>query len=171
MMRIRHGHRAQGKVMVADWDRTHALTLAAIMDRPGFRVETAFNGNEAVLKAATFLPDLMVTEPFLDGVTGIEAAAQIAAAHPGCRVLFLSSGASFAEVAKDAPRTLVYSFIAKSVHPLDLLNTTAYMLSAEWSSDDAAWNPIVPDSSSMERTSVTCGFDLEQTIEAAVTAN
>ena len=173
-MRMRHGHQAQPRILVADRDRIHALTLAAIMHRAGFHVQTAFTGEDAILQAESFLPDLFVSEPHLDRMTGIEAASVITAALPGCRVLFLSSGASFPDIAQSAPRTLVYSFTSKPIHPLDLLNTIAYLLSAEWSTDDTAWkaaNHITPRSPWAERTSVTYGLDLEQTSDAALTAN
>ena len=70
-MRMRFGHRTQARVLVADWDRNNALTVAAAMHRAGFHVATAFNGKEAVAKAATFRPDLLITEAYLGRLSGI----------------------------------------------------------------------------------------------------
>lgn len=137
-MRMRYGHRTQARILVADWDRNNALSLAAVMHMAGFKTATAFNGKEAVEKAATFLPDLLVTEAYLGRVSGIQAAAGITAALPDCKVLFLSCEASITDIAKAAPEGLVYSYTPKPLHPLDLLNAIASLLSAEWSADDRA---------------------------------
>lgn len=136
MMCKRYGNRTQARVLVADWDRNNALSLAAVIHRAGFNTSTAFNGKEAVEKATTFIPDLLVTEAYLGRFSGIQAAARITAALPECRVLFLSSEASSADIAKAAPESLVYSYTRKTIHPLDLLNAIAYLLPAEWSSGD-----------------------------------
>ena len=130
MICTHHGHEGQARILVADWDRTNALTLSAILDRHGYHVATVFNGEDAVAKAATFGPGLLMTEPFMGRLSGIEAAAQITAILPDCRVLFLSNDASSADIATAAPEHLVYSFTSKLLHPLDLLNAVAYLLPA-----------------------------------------
>ena len=137
-MRMKHGHRGQARILVADWDQTHALTLSAIVRRMGYEVATAFSGEEAAELAPVFVPDLLITEVCMGGLNGIEAAVRITAAVPDCRVLFLPSETSINEISKAAPEQLIYSFTPKPVHPLDLLNAIAYMLSAEWSTDDSA---------------------------------
>src|SRR5215472_483246 len=99
MMCMRQGHRSQARVLVADWDRNNALSLTSIMHRAGFKTAVAFNGKEAVEKAETFRPDLVVTEAYLGRLSGIHAAARIRAAFPDCKFLFLSSEASDADIA------------------------------------------------------------------------
>ena len=71
------GYRTQARVLVADWDRNNALSLAAAMHRAGLTTATAFNGKEAVEKAETFRPQLLVTEAYLGRLSGIHAAARI----------------------------------------------------------------------------------------------
>jgi CheY-like chemotaxis protein len=130
MMRTYHGHEGQTRILVADWDQTNALTLSAILDRTGYEVDTVFNGEDAVVKATTFRPGLFITEPYMGRLSGIEAAAQITAMLPDCKVLVLSNDASSADIATAAPEHLVYSFTSKLLHPLDLLNVVAYLLPA-----------------------------------------
>jgi len=139
----RHGNRQQARILVADWDQANAITLAAILDRAGFRVGIAFDGKEAVEEAGRFSPDLFLAEAYLGRLSGIEAAVQITASLPECRVLFLSGEASIADIIKAAPDHLVYSFTPKPIHSLDLLNAVAYLLSAEWSTGDSG--PEAPD--------------------------
>jgi|SRR5579859_2251303 len=171
MMCMRFGHRTQARVLVVDWDRSNALTLAALMHRAGFKVAAAFNGKEAVAKAATFRPDLLVTEAYLGRLSGIQAASRIVAAHPDCKILFLSGEATVANIAKAAPPDLVYSFTPKPLHPLDLLNAIAYMLCAEWSTDDLGQTDHQPASSAEETTLTSRRFLYGEAESAAKTQN
>ncbi len=138
MMRMRGGHQAQARILVADWDPIHALSLSEIVQMMGYKVATAYSGEEAVELAPKFVPDLLISEVCMGGLSGVETAAQITRALPECRVLFLSGEATPTDVSTTSPETLVYSFTSKPVHPLDLLNVLAYTLSAEWSADDSA---------------------------------
>jgi DNA-binding response OmpR family regulator len=138
MMCMRQGHRSQARVLVADWDQNNAHSLASIMHKAGFKTAVALNGKTAVAVAETFKPDLLVAEAYLDRLSGIQAAVRITAALPECKVLFLSSEASVDDIARVAPEELIYSYTAKPIHPLDLLNAVAYLLSAEWSTGDSA---------------------------------
>ena len=171
MICLRFGHRTQVRVLVVDWDRSHALTLAATMRRAGFKVATAFNGKEAVAKAATFRPDLLVTEVYLGRLSGIDAASQITAALPNCKILYLSSEATVADIAKAAPAELVYSFTPKPLHPLDLLNAIAYMVSAEWSTDDSGQTFHQPARSAAEATMKARRFHRGEAATASETHN
>jgi CheY-like chemotaxis protein len=134
MMCKRQGRRTQARILVADWDQTSAVASAAIMRRAGFKVATACDGIEAVNEATSFRPDLLVAEPYLGRLSGMDAAVQITTAFPDCKVLFLSSEASVADIAMTAPTELIFSYTAKPIHPLDLLNAIAYIVCAEWSS-------------------------------------
>ena len=126
------GYGTQVRILVANWDRDYALSLAAAMHQAGLTTITAFNGKEAVEKAETFRPHLLVTEAYLGRLSGIHAAARITAALPDCKVLFVSGEASFADIANAAPEGLVFSYARKPVHPTNLFNAIACMLSSEW---------------------------------------
>jgi two-component system OmpR family response regulator len=130
-MRTGEGYRTQARVLVADWDRNHALSLAAAMHRAGLTTATAFNGKEAVEKAETFRPQLLVTEAYLGRLSGIHAAAHITAALPDCKVLFVSGEASFADIAHATPEGVVYSYKRKPIDANDLLNIITCLLSNE----------------------------------------
>jgi DNA-binding response OmpR family regulator len=135
MMCKRQGRREQVRVLIADWDQDSAFALSAIMLRAGFKVATSCDGMETVHEAALFRPDLLVAEPYLGRLSGVDAAVRITAAFPACNVLFLSSEASIADIERMAPAELVYSYTAKPIRPLDLLNAIAYIVCAEWSSE------------------------------------
>ena len=120
----------QARILVVDCEQTEALTLSAILRLQGYSVATAFNGEDAVVKAAKFIPHLVVSDVYLGGMNGVQAASRITSFLPKCGVLFLSSLATMREVRKAAPERLVYSYVAKPVHQLDLLNAIAYKLPA-----------------------------------------
>jgi CheY-like chemotaxis protein len=130
MTRTWYGNKREARILVVDDNRTIAQTLSAILQEQGYEVATAFSGEEAVAKADGFLPNLLVSDIFMGGMDGIEAATRITAKLPDCRVLFLSGHATMTDVVNAAPDHLVYSFASKPVHPLDLLNAIAYMLPA-----------------------------------------
>jgi len=153
MMCMRQGHRSQARVLVVDWDRNNSFSLSSIMHRAGFKTAVAFNGEEAIEKAETFRPDLLVTEAYLGPISGIQAATRITAVFPDCKVLFLSSEASVDEVARAVPEGLIYSYTPKPIHPLDLLNAIAYLLSAEWCTADSASADPVPGTTEIPCTS------------------
>jgi DNA-binding NtrC family response regulator len=138
MMHKRYGNKKQTKILVVDDERTIALKLAVILASHGYEVATVFSGEQALLKAAEFIPDLLISDIFIGEMNGIEAATNITAMLPRCKVLFLSGIASVYDVMSAAPERLVYSFMPKWAHPLDLLNAIAYMLPALTTTHDPA---------------------------------
>ena len=143
-MRKLHGKKRQARILVLDDDRTIALTLTDILTEQGYEVATVFSGERALVKAAEFIPDLLVSDVCMDGMNGVEAAIRITALLPGCRVLFLSGLASMAEVLNAAPKRLVYSFTSKPLHSRDFLNAVAYMLPAMSATDDSVKTAVEP---------------------------
>ena len=118
----------KARILVVDDDKTVATTLRDYLAEQGYEVATAFSGEEAIVQAAVFSPDLLVSDICMGALNGVETATAITAMSPDCRVLFLSGVSSMYDVMSTAPKRLVYSFMSKSVHPLDLLNAIAYML-------------------------------------------
>jgi CheY-like chemotaxis protein len=136
MMRMRLGQNIQARILVVDDDPASAQALRAILLDYGYEVATACSDRDAAKKAASFVPDLLLSDVSWDLMTGIDAATQVTAMLPQCRVLFLSGRASVSDIASAVPRRLVYSFTTKPLHPLDLLNVIAYMLSAVSPAED-----------------------------------
>jgi len=129
-MRMRFGHSGPARVLVVDDEPFIALSTAAILHAQGYEVCTAFSGEDAVAEAASFAPDLVVSDIFMFRMNGIEAATQISAMFPECRVLFLSACAGLMEFAGSIPEHLAYSFARKPKPVKDLLDCVATLLSA-----------------------------------------
>ena len=81
-------------------------------------------------EAASFAPDLVVSDISMYRMNGIEAATRISAQFPECRVLFLSGRRDLMEFADSIPEHLAYSFARKPMPVEDLLDCVATLLSA-----------------------------------------
>jgi CheY-like chemotaxis protein len=60
------------KILVVEDNRDTVDMLKAILEKAGYTVETAFNGEEGYRKAQAFLPDIILLDimmPIMDGFT------------------------------------------------------------------------------------------------------
>ena len=128
-MRMRFGHLGSARVLVVDDEPSIALSTAAILRAQGYEARTAFSGEDAVVEAASFAPDLVISDIFMFP-NGIEAATHICTMFPECQVLFVSACAGLMEFAGSISEHLAYSFARKPMPVGDLLDRVATLLSA-----------------------------------------
>ncbi len=69
--------RAQLRALVVDDERPLVGIIASYLEREGFEVTAAYDGNAAVEAASTERPDVIVLDLMLPGIDGIEACRQI----------------------------------------------------------------------------------------------
>jgi DNA-binding NarL/FixJ family response regulator len=81
--------------------------------------ETA-DGNEAIAKAQELMPDVVLLDIRLHGISGIEAARKIRRVSPESRIIFLSQFDSI-QIAREAMQTGAHGYIVKSDAGQDLL--------------------------------------------------
>jgi CheY-like chemotaxis protein len=68
------------------------------------------------------VPDLLITDVIMPGMTGIDLAVQFRANYPECKVLLFSGQAATADMLAAAKRHgHDFEVLAKPVHPSDLL--------------------------------------------------
>ncbi len=110
------------KVLVADDERVIADTLAIILNQAGFAATAVYSGEKAVETARTLSPDMLISDVIMTDMNGIDAAIQIRALLPSCKILLFSGQAATADLL-DRARTQGHEFeiLAKPVHPQDLL--------------------------------------------------
>lgn len=65
------------KVLVVDDEKTLVKALKFNLEKEGFRVEEAYNGEEALKKVAEVEPDIIVLDLMLPGLDGFEVCRQI----------------------------------------------------------------------------------------------
>ena len=114
---------AKPKVLVADDEQVIADTLVMILNQSGFDARAVYSGEKAVEVAATFKPDMLISDVIMADLTGIDAAIRMRALLPRIKILLFSGQAATADLLEKA-RAQGYEFeiLAKPVHPQDLLS-------------------------------------------------
>lgn len=113
-------------ILVVDDHKPVVDTLRAILEMRGYVTDGAYSGREAIAKAATSRPKLLLCEVVLPDLNGFEVAVQIKQLCPDCRIIFISGHQeAFAIVRRYAGvfNTLRYRFelLPKPSHPSLLL--------------------------------------------------
>src|SRR6202050_5454623 len=111
------------KILVADDERVIADTLAMILNQSGFDARAVYSRETALATAATFEPDMLISDVIMADLNGIDAAIRIRSVLPKIKILLFSGQAATADLLEKA-RAEGYEFeiLAKPVHPQDLLS-------------------------------------------------
>jgi CheY-like chemotaxis protein len=112
------------KVFVVDDETVIAATLAIILNQSGFQAESFTNPLEALERARTTKPDLVISDVMMPEMTGVELAIAIKNEYPECKILLFSGQAATADLL-EAARTQGHEFhlLTRPVHPADLLQS------------------------------------------------
>lgn len=110
------------KIIVVDNEETVADTLKLVLDEFGCDTRVAYTSETGVELLRDFQPDMLITEVIMPGITGIEAALQVLARLPSCKVLLMSADEATGALL-DAARAQDHHFevLVKPFHPEDLL--------------------------------------------------
>ncbi|HEY0307138.1 MAG TPA: response regulator [Acidobacteriaceae bacterium] len=110
------------RVLVADDEQVIANTLAIILNQAGFDARAVYSGEKAVEAAESFQPNMLISDVIMTGITGIEAAIEVRAKLPNCKILLFSGQAATADLLEKArAQGHEFEILAKPVHPTDLL--------------------------------------------------
>jgi CheY-like chemotaxis protein len=111
------------RILVADDERLIADTLAMILNQSGYEAIPVYGGKLAVEKARHWPPDLFLGDVSMPELDGIQAAIEICALCPGCRILLFSGEPSSRILVRQAStKGHRFEFLDKPIPPLDLLN-------------------------------------------------
>ena len=113
------------RVLVVDDQRPISDSLAMILSHKGFAAKTATSGEEAIELARVFLPDLLISDVVLGGITGIEAASEILAFLPTCKVILFSGEATPLDLLRRSRTAQHFEILPKPMHPDILLQRIA----------------------------------------------
>lgn len=110
------------KILVLDDEPMIADSLAMILTQSGYEARAAYSGRSAIETAKNWPPDLLLADIIMPGMNGVEAALEITALVPECRLLFISGDLSTADLL-DGYRTRGHHFhaLSKPVPPPALL--------------------------------------------------
>ncbi len=110
------------RVLVVDDEQVIADTLSIILNKAGFDASPVYTGNGAVESARSIKPDLIISDVIMPDMNGIDAAIQIRAFLPSCKILLFSGQAATADLLESArAKGHEFEILAKPVHPQDLL--------------------------------------------------
>ncbi|HVC45871.1 MAG TPA: response regulator [Terracidiphilus sp.] len=111
------------RVLVVDDEQVIADSLAMILNQCGFEARPVYGGEKALELAATFKPDMLITDVIMGDLNGIDAAIRMRQMLPAIKILLFSGQAATADLLEKA-RHEGYEFeiLGKPVHPQDLLN-------------------------------------------------
>jgi CheY-like chemotaxis protein len=106
------------KVLVVDDERVIADTLSMILNQSGFEARAVYSGEGALELAATFAPDMLISDVIMADLNGIDAAIRMRALLPRIKILLFSGQAATADLLAQGYE---FEILAKPVHPQDLL--------------------------------------------------
>jgi CheY-like chemotaxis protein len=111
------------RVLIADDEQIIADTLQMILSQHGFEVAVAYGGEAAIEKASQWRPGIFLCDVVMPDVNGIEAAIQVRALLPECRILLLSGQAGVHDLLQEARvRGHEFELLLKPLHPSELLD-------------------------------------------------
>jgi CheY-like chemotaxis protein len=111
-------------------DDEHALAdlLALIFERAGYQSIATYSASEALAAMEEQLPDMIVSDVMMPGMSGVALAVHVRKSHPGIKFLLVSGHAGtedLIEAARDDGYFL--DLLAKPVLPEDLLSKVVDM--------------------------------------------
>ncbi len=111
----------KAKILVVD-DEADIRDLCSRILRQSYEIATAPDGATAIAMAVASTPDLLLTDIRMPGMTGLEAAKQIVAAHPEVSVVVMTGFGEF-DTLLETVRLGVSGFLTKPFSPDDLRRT------------------------------------------------
>jgi DNA-binding NtrC family response regulator len=122
------------RTFVVDDEYVIASTLAVILNRNGFSARPFTSPLEALAAAQSDVPDLLISDVAMPGLSGIDLAIQMKAQYPECKILLFSGHAGTLDLFEDARnRGHDFHLLLKPVHPSKLLSEIAALGNAEQS--------------------------------------
>ena len=114
------------RILIVDDERVIADTLAAILRRSGYEATACYDAESAIAHCASVIPDLVITDVIMPGMSGVELAVVVSERYPGCKVLLFSGMANAADLLEGArERGHNFTLLGKPIHPSELLAVLA----------------------------------------------
>lgn len=110
----------KNKVLVLDDERNIRDIFTLLLQENNYLVETAASGSEALEKAKTFAPDVLLLDMNLPDMAGMEVLSRIQRYLPKCRILIITAFGTIRN-AVEATKLGAYAYLEKPVDNDELL--------------------------------------------------
>jgi DNA-binding NtrC family response regulator len=110
------------KVLLVDDEEDYVRTMAERMEMRDLGSEVALTGEQALAMLEEDLPDVMVLDLRMPGMTGMEVLARVKEAHPQVEVIILTGFGSEKDE-EEARRLGAFDYLRKPVDINDLMST------------------------------------------------
>jgi two-component system chemotaxis response regulator CheY len=119
-------------VLVIDDDPAVCLVMRHLLERHGFEVSTASDGQSGLSRFAELNPDLVIVDILMPGKEGMATILEMREAQPEARILAMTGGGSFAanEVLRIAELIGADNSLSKPFAPAELISTVERCLAA-----------------------------------------
>jgi DNA-binding NtrC family response regulator len=115
------------RILVVDDERDICRALEFLLSREGYKVVTAYSGQDALKKIETDEFDLVITDLKMEGITGMEVLEKALAMHPNLIVVIMTAFASV-ESAVEAMKKGAGDYIVKPFINEDVKMTVKRLL-------------------------------------------
>ncbi len=110
------------KVLIIEDEKPLRDVYCLILEKEGFKVNTAENGKVGIKKLNSFKPDLIILDmlmPVKDGL-GFLRSAKLSSAHPNTKTIIVSNLSDAISSSDSKKYGVVHSFIKVDLSPSDL---------------------------------------------------
>ena len=105
----------KNRILIVDDDESLRRVMQVQLQRSGYEVPTAVDGPQALAMLPTVVPDLVITDLKMPGMSGLELLKQIRAEYPEMVILLITAFGTV-ETAVEAMKAGAYDYITKPVH-------------------------------------------------------
>jgi CheY-like chemotaxis protein len=109
-------------VLVADGEKVIADTLTIILNQSGFAATAVYSGEEAVERARTLRPDVLICKIIMSDMNGVDASIIIRGFLPDCRVLLISTSTGMHVGVEARERGYDFELVEIPIPPEELLS-------------------------------------------------
>ncbi len=128
---LEHSEPVRLLVLVVDDETVIADTLAQILRQAGFAATVAYDAESALQLAGVAPPDLVISDVYMPGMSGIDLAVAISEICPDCRVLLFSGLADSYELKTEMRKAgKRFQVLQKPIPPRQLIDRISEL---DWS--------------------------------------
>ena len=111
---------SKDEILIVDDEEMMCLVLSGVFEDAGYDVRTASNGEDAMKKIGERLPDVLLMDIIMPGLSGMEVLRRIKSIDDSFPVILMTAMAGVSG-AVDAMRDGAFDYIAKPFHNEELL--------------------------------------------------